>query len=175
MTPQFFEQAMKRMVDNFGKAAYSQERVQLIWREVKDLDSGWFTRTIDSFIGDCRQAPLLPEFRNAVASERERLWRIEKSKDTREAESFMSSSFPKDDLRNIVQQIITRMTGGVSDESFDGLIKMLDNFAAHTHRVKCLKCNDTGIIFEQDPKHPGIYVRKCTCPTALNDGRIFVR
>ncbi len=71
MTPVEFNNQMTRLIRNFGKNAYSEERGALIWREVQHLSAVWLENTVDRFIGDCKYAPLLPEFREAIAKERE--------------------------------------------------------------------------------------------------------
>lgn len=71
MNQQEFQNQMNRLAETFGKAAYGTERAKLIWREVKDLGAHWLERVVDEFIGG-RSAPLLNEFRDAIAKERER-------------------------------------------------------------------------------------------------------
>lgn len=66
-----FQYQIRRLQEQFGNQNYSQERIKLIWREVKDIEPFWFEKTVDRFIGECRQAPLLPEFRDAIAVLRE--------------------------------------------------------------------------------------------------------
>lgn len=68
-----FNTQMNRLVSQFGKAAYGVERTTLIWREVRDLPPEWFAGVVDEFLGSSRQAPLIPEFRDVAASERERM------------------------------------------------------------------------------------------------------
>ncbi len=68
---QYFEQ-MNRLVSQFGKGAYSTERSAVIWREVQHQSPEWWERTVNKFLGECRQAPLLPEIREALSRDRER-------------------------------------------------------------------------------------------------------
>lgn len=174
MTWEFFESEMKRMSENFGKAGYSNERVKLIWREVKDLDDNWFSRLVDSFIGDCRQAPLVPEFRNAASEERERAWKREKEKSEKEAQEFMQSSFADDDVRGVIQQIVGRVKRTTTDEAFDGLQRMLSDFAGFLSTAECKKCDDSGVLFFTDDRGYQ-FVKKCDCPKAKSDRRKFTK
>lgn len=71
MTQQEFQSEMARLVEQF-KGSYSQARTELIWREVRDQSPGWWKKAVDTLLGDCRQAPLLPEVRTLVGVEREK-------------------------------------------------------------------------------------------------------
>lgn len=73
MTESEFQTQFTRLVDTFGKTAYSTERAKMIWNTVKPLSGDWFKRTCDSFIGSLRHAPLLPDFEDAAVNERERV------------------------------------------------------------------------------------------------------
>jgi hypothetical protein len=77
VTKEEFQREMDRLASNF-RNAYSPARQELIAKEVKDLSAPWWKRTVDRFIGEFRQAPLLPEIREAIAGERERLWDLQK-------------------------------------------------------------------------------------------------
>jgi hypothetical protein len=69
-----FNTEMLRLSAQFSKASYSKERVELIAREVQSMSAYWWKRTVDRLLGECRQAPLLPEIRVLVAEERSREW-----------------------------------------------------------------------------------------------------
>lgn len=72
MRPEHFQAQMNRLAETFGGQHYKRERVELIWREIGSFHDSWLTRTIDRFIGELRQAPLVSEFRDAASQERER-------------------------------------------------------------------------------------------------------
>lgn len=74
MTESEFNAQMNRLTAQFGKSFYTTERQVLIWDAVGTLDGFTFRRIVDKLIGECRQAPLVPEIREHVARERERLW-----------------------------------------------------------------------------------------------------
>ena len=73
MTAEHFQAQIQRLSNVFG-GAYKTERTQLIWKEMGNLPEDSFSRIVDRLIAECRQAPLLPEFREFAASEREKLW-----------------------------------------------------------------------------------------------------
>lgn len=72
MTEKQFAVQMQRLEKQFPNT-YSQARAELIWREVGELDAGWWTRTVDELIGSCRFPPLMPEIREHIAREQRRL------------------------------------------------------------------------------------------------------
>lgn len=67
-----FKLQMERLSAQFGKAAYSQGRVDLIWNEVQDMSDTWFVKTVNHFLGSSRHAPLVPEFVMAAQPYRNR-------------------------------------------------------------------------------------------------------
>jgi len=73
-----FSTQMNRLINNYGKASYSDERSKLIWREVKALSAKWFENCVDRFISDMKFAPLGNDFRDEIAKERGRQWQFQK-------------------------------------------------------------------------------------------------
>lgn len=82
MTQAEFQNHMQRLVNNYGKAAYSAERANLIWRAVEGLSAEWWGKCVDEFIAYARQAPLMDQIRERIAAERERIWGEQKRKGT---------------------------------------------------------------------------------------------
>jgi hypothetical protein len=66
-----FETEMARLIEQW-KGSYSEARQELIAQAVKHMPADWWKRTVDQLLGECRQAPLLPEIRGLIALERER-------------------------------------------------------------------------------------------------------
>jgi hypothetical protein len=139
----FFSRQMSRLSDTFGGNHYKDERIKIIWGNVKDLSHGWFSNVVNYFIGNSRQAPLMPEFNDEISKERERLYRIEKETRTEEIESFMAS-YGLEDIQTICHQIRKRLQGGMSDEDFECFQKMLSAQGA----FKCERCHDTRIYHD---------------------------
>lgn len=160
-----FTRQMDRLCETFGATKYKSERIALIWKEIKDLSDEWFRGVIDKFIGECSQPPLLPEFREEIAKERERLYRIQKKKQSQEAKEFFRSSYQPDDLSTICQTIMKRLQGGVGDQEYSSFQKMLNNVSesAPDQICKCKKCEDSGLIFHREDGYEWVY--RCTCST----------
>jgi hypothetical protein len=118
-----FAHQMNRLAKQFPNA-YSEERVKLIWREVQAFSDHWLERVVDRFLGELRQAPLIPEFREEASRERERLREIEKRQEASDAKAFMSA-LSDGEVSEICGQIRKRVEGRVSDEDFNKFQGML--------------------------------------------------
>lgn len=166
MTSHEFNTQINRLKDCFTDRSYSDERMKVIWREVQDLDGKWFAKVVDRFIGECRQAPLMTEFREEIAKERERLWELQKKHNAKDAKDFMSGIYQPDDIKTICQYIVKRVSGGVSDQDFSSFIKHLDTAAEGLATVqpiqKCSTCQERGLIFVRYTSGYE-FVYRCTC------------
>lgn len=131
-----FTKQIDRLAQTYGKNAYGEERVLLVWKEVKDLSDQWIEKVIDGFIGECRQAPLMTEFREQISKERERLWRIEKAKNAQDAKDFFAGTYQDEDKATICQYIKKRLNGKVSDEDYETFIKHLTHAAERGSHVE---------------------------------------
>lgn len=134
MTEQEFNTQVQRLVNNFGKQAYSPERALLLWREVNDFSGRWFSNTVDKFIGELKHAPLLPEFREEISKERERLWNQEKDNHKKEVSDFWEGTFHTDEVKSICEKIRRRLKMEASEEEYSQFVKML-NYAVN-HKPK---------------------------------------
>jgi hypothetical protein len=88
-----FRKESSKLIDTFGKSAYSATRLDLIFRLVKDMPDAWLTKTIDKFCGECRQAPLIPEFREEVNLELRRQHDLRKSSVSVDNRPYRSNCF----------------------------------------------------------------------------------
>ena len=86
MNREQFQVQLNRLVECFGKSAYGTERCALVWRAVDGQSIEWFKRTVDGFISSSRQAPMVVDFKDAAAEERERQWNGTKHLDTASAQ-----------------------------------------------------------------------------------------
>jgi len=129
MTQFEFDSQMVRLVKTFGKAAYADERCFILWQEVKDMPASWFIRTVNEFIGSYRQAPLLAEFREAVAKGREKVYEIQKRQHKQDAHGFMQGdTFPNnEEIQYRCEMIRRRLKGGVSDAEYAEFIEQLES------------------------------------------------
>lgn len=174
MTESEFGNQMGRLERQFGK--FGDERGRILWRELQDLPAQWFGKVIDKFIGDCRQTPLLPEFREEIAIERERLWKIEKRQHAQEAKQFFRSSYGPEDVGTICKTIVKRMQGQVSDEDYANFQKMLNNVAGSNpdknSKTDCKQCDDSGLIFHRDQDNYE-WVYRCKCNAGMRQPQIY--
>jgi len=127
MNPKHFEYQIGRLIEVYGKTVYSKERAQLIWKQVEHESDFFMTQTVDQLIGECRQAPLLPEFREALSKHRERNWFREKKQHEQDAKDFFQSVYHPDDVKGIIGTIKKRMLGGVSDQDWESFLKLLNS------------------------------------------------
>jgi hypothetical protein len=100
---------MDRLAETFGAHHYSPERTKIIWREVGSLSGEWLQRVMDKFIGEFRQPPLIQEFRNEIAIERERVHQTEKKQHQNEAAEFFRT--PPEKAKEWAQQILKNIRG----------------------------------------------------------------
>lgn len=125
MTPQEFQTQMNRMIETWGKPAYSTERCTLIWQEVGQFSVTWWKQAVDRLIGECRQAPLLPEIRKVAAEEREKVAAREKAKHSAEAEQAYRSILQGDDIKQFTRGILKRVEGKMPDQDFKSLVRLM--------------------------------------------------
>jgi hypothetical protein len=176
MRPDEFQSQMGRLVAQFGKSQYSDERTKLIWREIKDFSLNWWERTVDHLLLTCRQAPLHAEFGELIGRERERLWKTEKKEHGQDAKDFFQSSYQPEDKKALCQTIIKRLQGNVSEEDYSSFQKMLNNVAASNPNVsqmrKCRQCDDSGFIFHRDQENYE-WVYRCTCNSGSSKPKAY--
>lgn len=124
-----FNTQMLRLIGNFGKPNYSDERSKLIWRDVQGMDGIDFARMVDGFISDFKFAPLGNDFREGMAKQREWKHYGEKKIHAKEAFEFYTM-FHSDEIKSICETIKAKLRGEMSDESYktftDGLSKLVN-------------------------------------------------
>lgn len=126
MTFDQFMPQMNRLVTTFGKNAYGEERVKLIYRTVKDFDLGWWSKTVDDFIGYFRQPPLLTEVAEKASAERERRWADEKKQHAQDAKDFWEGTYHSDEIKGICMTIRSRIEGRVNDHDWGKFMNLLN-------------------------------------------------
>ena len=125
MTENEFVPQMNRLAETFGKQAYGTERVRLVWREVETFRLPWFRELIDSMIGSFRQAPLVPDFREAGLRERQRIWQEAKREESQQVKEWVSA-FSKEDDQMMAQTITRRLNKTISESDWTSFLQMLD-------------------------------------------------
>lgn len=91
-----FNAQVKRLSDTFGGQHYKQERLTILWRDVRDFDRQWFERVVDGLIASSKFAPLPSDFSEAVSAERDRKWRAKKETTLVEWRGVPTCRFCKD-------------------------------------------------------------------------------
>lgn len=119
---------MNKLAAVFGSAPYVPARRDLIWREVGSLTDAAFSRVIEKLIGEYRHAPMLPDFRDVIASERENSWRHEKKEHAQEARGFMIGRMTStDDERQLMLHTIReRVKGNVNDADWKCFMDLIN-------------------------------------------------
>lgn len=177
MTPQDFQTQMSRLTETFGKTPYGTERVKLLWNEVKDFDARWFERLVSRFIGDCRQAPLLSEFREAASRERERIHDEEKRQEQNETFRALKGHLAGEDVSMVVQTIKGILSGQLGEKERNGLREMLAAQVRYSDSLSppdCRHCADVGLQFVENGVHaPSVLT--CSCERGRADPRAFPR
>lgn len=141
-----FKIQMDRMIQTFGKTPYCEERMNLIWKEVRDFDIKWFEYLCSRFIGENRQAPIVPEFREACIDEREKLLTLDRELRRRDAKEAMTRFFSDDDQAVLFKGLNDRIKGEMDDVGFKHMINNLDRITSFgMPAYGCAKCNDTGV------------------------------
>lgn len=130
MTESFFQMQLRRLTTNWPNT-YNSERSALLWREVKDFSDEWFARLVDRFIGELRQPPLMPEFREAISAERERNWSREKAQHARDAKEFFLIANDPDFRGSVIKTIIERMQGKVPEKTWNEFIHGLNKLTGN--------------------------------------------
>lgn len=105
MTHEDFDYQMGRLMNCFGDKHYPKERQIMIWKEINSQTAAWMMRTVDEMVGCCRFPPLLPEFREAMVKERERVFsRRRNQDDPEEAWSNLAPEEIRARFRKIIQE-----------------------------------------------------------------------
>lgn len=129
MNEQAFANQINRLAETYGKNAYSNERVKLIWAGVRNLSQEWLKSTVDAMIGNMRQAPMIPDFIEAARMEFNRNHEQAKSHERVNAKEWVSN-FSTEDEKMMAGMIVRRMNKGVSEPDWENFLRMLDGMAA---------------------------------------------
>jgi hypothetical protein len=125
-----FQLEMKKIIECFGKNHYPEARVNLIHRECSTLDGDSFTRVVSKLIGECRYAPLLPEFREACIVEREKSNANLSKQHTRDSREFWKSSgqstASEEEQGWMFEAIRNRIQNNMNDSDWAAFMKLID-------------------------------------------------
>lgn len=124
MTLPEFSVQLDRLRNVYGDKFYPDERIKILWEEIKGFPMPWLDRVVSLWIGDRKDPPLMPQFREEMSKERERTHFVakkEQSKDAREIWSTLSG----DEIQNICGLTRRRMAGGMNDIDWSNFQKTL--------------------------------------------------
>lgn len=169
MKSDLFKQQVDRLNAQFNRA-FSEEKTALLWREVSEMSDDWMRITVDKFIGDCRYAPMLKEFREEVAVSRERLHERQKERNRVESESAMRQIFDGPMITSICKTITDRMRGGVTDQTFEQFTRGIAQLA----HQGCRQCDNSGLCFRKDSDGYE-FVYRCYCPIGDRQPEAYLR
>ena len=126
MTWDEFKEQSQRLFDAFGTKPLYQKRATLIWHEVSTLPVTDFAKMVDEFIGNSNFFPTMEQVleRRAKAREKQRYW--DKINEETDAKQAMASS----EVKYIIQSIMDRINGKMTDEEWNGLIKGLNEHSS---------------------------------------------
>jgi hypothetical protein len=85
MTLAEFEKQVNRLRDNYGDRYFSDEKLRIFFNEVKTFSSSWFEQAVTKVIATKNMAPTISDFWEEIAKERERVYAIQKSQNSRDA------------------------------------------------------------------------------------------
>jgi hypothetical protein len=121
-----FDQQFARLIDRW-KTSYSNEFKKILWTEFQNVPGDSFKNIVTRLIGDCRQAPMMPEFREYWAMERNRLWVHDKKQNTLDAKSFFEGSrFSDSEKKNFMAMVRKRLNKAVSDDDWNSFLKVIE-------------------------------------------------
>jgi len=170
MQPSEFKSHMDRLAEQF-KNTYSQARVELIWREVRDFDAYWWGRLVDKLLGECRHSPLLPEIREAMSIERERSWSRQKQHNAQEAREFFLIADDTEARKSTLATILRRVQGRVPDDEWKQFVHGITSLGTRT--IACRSCSGTGLVFLTDAEDYE-WTYRCRCASGKRQPQLYV-
>jgi hypothetical protein len=127
MTFADFQEHMARLVAQFGSQAYSTERLKLFYRELQGTDVRVWERVVDTLLGEARYAPMLPEIREHVSRERERIHAREKLEHKRDSEDTWRA-LTSEEAQFLFGNMKARIRGEMPNQDFAAFSKLLAKF-----------------------------------------------
>jgi len=163
-TQAIFVRQIDRLKQSFGERAYSKEKIELIWQEVKNLKDNDLTLLVDNLIADSRFAPTRKDFREGISNLRLERYYEEKKKISRESERM------SDEIISGTFKFIGKiMQGQYSAEQ----VKAFADSVKSKQRA-CRFCDDSGYVFTKEKNGPyENIVFKCKCPIGKQNEDVF--
>lgn len=169
-----FTNGIGRLISQFGRSHYSDERVNLIFQQVRHLPASWWQKTVDKFLLEARQAPLMQEIAAEMAFERERSQTSKRNEQLEPEEGAIT--FSPEEQAELLKAIRLRAAGALSDEAWANVKSMLNNAIRNTGA--CVYCDGNGVLtatVRSGPEQGNRYAFRCDCPAGEQDRRAFRR
>lgn len=148
----FLEVEVKKLKDQFGAKNFSDAKVDIFWRELKNLQYDQVTKIIDHLVGNCKFQPTLNELCEQISLSRENTNYQEKKKQFRE----LNKSFDLKQQNSVMKKIADLFSTNKLDE-LTALSKGMNQFIR-----SCLKCGGDGCVIGLNDKKEE-YAFKCDC------------
>lgn len=142
---------MKKITEQFGTKAYSDHKINLIYKEFMWFSQQLLTQVIDDLIGHARFAPTLTDFMDSKAKFREEEHAKLKAKRAKETPRLSPDEFSKGFAA------ISKMMTQQDFDKFPKMAKYVTNISTST----CKICGDDGLCNAEKDKYS--YVFRCNC------------
>lgn len=130
-----FDSCMRHMKANYGAEKFSDEKVNLIWEELKEFSPKQIKSICDFVLANNSYTPTLQPFREFASMLREKLRQFDREQERRDAKDFWNCSYTPDDKKWIVQMIKRRLMGEVSDEEYKAFQNDLKNIYIESEKL----------------------------------------
>lgn len=146
LTKSHFENQVMRLTNQFGGGAFSQERINLIFKDCAKLKNDQFTKIVDHLLRNSRYAPLPKDFYDLAGPYIQENYQAQKKVISEQYNSIFTDS----ERKQIVKAMLQGLNGDM--EIFDKILKGLD--PSKISNYKCKHCADTGIVLAENIAKP---------------------
>lgn len=177
-----FRTQIDRLKEVYGEKAYPVERMKIMFNAVKAMPDYWMESSVNEFIGNHRQAPLLEAFLKKIDEHREKE-RYDNAHENRSGVSGfgkLGTSLGEAALYSANQSfskactslIRKKQEGKINYEDFLHHCDLLDEAAQELDR-KCPDCADEGYMRVRDDLGAPVLYR-CHCSVGAERARVAV-
>ena len=144
-----------RLRNQFGVRAYGNEKIELIWQEVRNISDANLKNIIDDFIADAKFSPTRKDFMMAIGEKRIQVYEKEKKNYADEARKLTPENY-----KSGMKVLGGILNGQYSPEQINSWVKQ-----SKEKQLACKKCNGSGFVWakEKDSFYDN-YCFKCICP-----------
>jgi hypothetical protein len=128
MTKEEFAKEVEKL-RNVWRLSYPDERMNVIWKEVRGIESWEWKAMVDRVLGSFKSAPLAKDFASLVSGLRSQKYNVSKMNEAEDIAAFYS--IPKEVGQKRLRFIMDRVNGKVSDEDFEEFKRRLKDAEAN--------------------------------------------